>query len=439
MIELSLDMLQRARGDCRRLRFTLGDLLSSWLFTDDARQQEKLDPPSLPTDTGAVVVLFRRSDSLDFPCIAKGFGLPFRWRCDETPRNSCVPQSMIDESIRIRNMLEKQLQKKDPQFSLQSWWLDLHIGHEGISLRQLPFRCESAAIPLAAGLLLAIRDGRPSTNVLATGAIDNAGYIYSVDGYEEKLAAADALLPSGQKRLFFVPPADFTVARTVASTRDITLKTFDVNRPFYETLDSLLLEMDQPPEPAADLSTHISHANRLHLARNMFQRSDYYKKFIVEKRGEKIAQEQSFAQNLLSQSIEKLLLPVSLFPDNTMLSLAILKPKAVRLVVSGESNKHVDMLREFAQRLGISSEKPFLIPIEKEPISVSQIRELTEWLADCKGQRVVDFTPGTREMLAAVLIAGINSKAKLVYIRHKTLPEINSIQYGTEELVEFIP
>jgi len=51
------------------------------------------------------------------------------------------------------------------------------------------------------------------------------------------------------------------------------------------------------------------------------------------------------------------------------------------------------------------------------------------------GHAVVDITPGTREGLAICLLAARASGARIVYVKHQNIEKTNSIQYGTEELI----
>jgi hypothetical protein len=418
-------------SNCQKLKFYLGEELSSWLFSPQARVEAGLDIPRLPTNKGATVVLFRGCKPSS--CIADGFALPFRWRQGGDSADSQAPASIFAEAERVRDMLEAHLQEKDPGLSLQDWWLDLNLGHSGLNLKRFEATSESAAVPLAAGLLLALRGGHPSANVLSTGAIDNDGYIYSVNGYAQKLAAADILMPqsANAKRLFFVPPADFANARVDAQKYDIKLESFDANRPFYDTMETILSYMDQAPNADAPLNAHIAYANRLHLVRNSRDRSTYYKRYIVERLGSQTPKPTTI------ENLHKLLLPVSLYPENSMLSMAILKPRAVHLVCSRQSHKHFGELKKFAENIGIESVEQTLLPIEEQAVEPADIAKLTQWLsADLEGQCAVDFTPGNREMLAAVLAAGINSQAKLLYIRHSVVSGSNSVEYGSEQLVE---
>ncbi len=386
--------------------------------------------PKLPTGRGALVVLFRASESLGAP-IAEGFGLPFVWRSEGDSAQSLAPEALIRKAAEIRELLSQHL-KKD----LSSWWLDLNIRSRGLSLRKMELGVESAAVPLAAGLWLAVNDGQPGTQVLSTGAIDSNGYIRSVEGYSEKIDAAHRLLPHPEKdrRIVYVPPADFPDAVAHTEATHLTLKTFDVNRPIWQSLQGLLVDMDQPPALDAPLPSRIAYANRPHLARVMSARSKFYKEQLVEELGAQV----QMPTSLQHANIQRLLLPVSLYPDNAMLSLSILRPEAVMLVVSESSRTNVDDLTRFATKLGVQKVEEHVLPIEHRAVAEEDIAQLCAWLEQApSASRVVDFTPGTREMLAAVLAAGINTHAALVYVRHSMLPNSNSIEYGTETLETF--
>ncbi len=423
---ITFETLTRHQTHTNRLRICLGDELCSWMLKSEARKELGLETPRIPTDKGSLVVLFKRSERLE-GCIAKGYGLPFIWRQSGDPSNSRAPQAMIEKANRIKSFLGS---------SYANWWVDLHISATGISLRNLEMEVESAAVPLAAGLLLANNEGQPSPFVLSTGAINEEKYIDTVDGYEEKLLAVDTLIPVGESdRFFYVPSADLSIARKAAKNlgSTVTIKAFEVNNPFNRVMGSLLIDMDQKPLPSASFETHRLYANRPHIVFSP-TRSSYYKKYLVRTIGEKVPK----PPELRNATVQKLLLPVSLRPDNTFLSLAIHRPEAVNFVVSNSSRKQLDKVSEFASSLGIKSITHKLVPIEDEAVQVSTIQDLQQWLEGAPQEgRVVDFTPGTREMLAVVVAAGIASQAHLVYVRHSMVPETNRIEFGTEELAVF--
>lgn len=432
-MKITWEQLKEAAGDEEYIVDILEVGLAPWLIDPARREELGVNRPRIPGEQGSLVALFCKKEPL--PALASGFGLPLRWSTNK-PARPRLPAEILERAEHVKALLNS-----------PGWYLDLAL--PGYDLSELRMPAESIDVPLAVGLKLALLGGSPSPYVLSTGKIEN-GYVEAVDGIAEKVKAADDLLQQDPLykdsnrpgRRLFVPSgnvreAEEAIEKLSESKRPpIHVESFLAGKKLEKNLKTMLAYLDQPPLEQS-IEALIDFANRPHITSDPPRRGDLYKEYLVRALGASIREDKD---RYLSewpewQEVGRLLLPVSIYTDNAILSLVTHRPKEVAFVFSKESErKNKEALLALAQELGI---KPFpvLLPIEERDVSLEDIQKMAKWLATCpQGERMVDLTPGTREMSTAVMVAGEAVKAHIVYFWHKNDENSNRILYGTERV-----
>lgn len=393
----------------------LGDKLAPWLLPG-------FDAPRLPNDPGSAVLLFRgERDPL-----APGFALPVIWLRGHRPAAPRLPNAILEQAGRVVRFLH-----------VSGYYLDLHPcidAHYGLA--ELPLTTESVALPLALALRLATLPdgpGRPSPCVLATGALNEDGYVSTVDGYEHKVPLAARLMAPDAEghRWLFVPQADLGAAKEEAKRARTELDVLGLRGEVPDCLGAALARLDAEPPDAATLEDLCEYGNRPHVRASYPVRSSFYARRLAQALGARLAESPEWPLRS-ALAVERLLLPVSLAPDNALLSVAAIRPRELKLITTSKSLRAASVVADKARSWGVEVTDNLKVFIEERDVRAEDVQAAVAWLSE-RRPSVVDFTPGTREVLALCVEAGRQAGSDRVYVKLDYFDD-NRPRFGTERL-----
>ena len=171
--------------------------------------------PSLPDSSGNCWVIF--TDPTEF--LADAFVLPLKWR--PGPSDTKVPLALRELAEQVAVVLGDWLQEKgaEPTWGIQ---LDDGGGLNGLDLIWWGIKPASGWAALAAGLITAVRQGRPETSIWATGVWNAETGRWRVDSatlpHKLRLAADEGV------QYLFVPSIQKNSAKVICEEEGLKLE-----------------------------------------------------------------------------------------------------------------------------------------------------------------------------------------------------------------------
>ena len=420
-----------AEQSAHALRHRIGTDLAAWVLRPEARERLTIARPTVPDAPGSAVVLF--APPCEDECrrvpegLAAGFGLPFQWR-DDGDHSPHLPRRMRDVADQVCEAL-----------GIQGW--GLHLGPalsdydlSGVELGD----CASAWAPLAASLLVRKEGGRPDPNVLATGRWTGQ-MIGRVDGLHEKFRAAADLCADPARRTIWVPAANWQDAsdlvRDQASPVRVEAYPARISRTAREALRKHLAALDVRPARDAPVGDLLRWANADYVVADPPARRAYYLEYLAEKLGERLGRNYPDAAK-----VDRLVL--TLGDVNVGLSVAVthaLRPRdGVWLLASKKAMSVCLVPYERAVRAVTPSVNCIELAADDPSDCARCAAELAAWLGGVPTGRlgVVEITGGTKEMTAVSVRAGQIARARILYLAHPMIKDVNQPRYGEERFIE---
>jgi len=193
--------------------------LSGWLLkpevlekaadylAEDSVWRERVKPwrqrPSLPQDVGSCWVVTVGMNAEKYPALREAAVLPLRWQRRPADTSPSGHDPRLPEDLRrIADRVIRQVAEEEPAVAEAGWRLVLGVNNfpTALGLDLLAGSYESAFVSLAAGLFLAVWEGKPDPTVWASGAWADGG-IQPVEGLLQKAALA----AQWGARVLFVP------------------------------------------------------------------------------------------------------------------------------------------------------------------------------------------------------------------------------------------
>lgn len=403
-------------GKARSLRPWLGGL-SRWVLTPEAREACDIDAPALPDHAGAAHALFVWDRSLqpllDAGLLAPAFALPLCWMAG------------TEDSPGLPGELAKQIapSARASVAGAAGWGLHLDGCLGEFDLSALHVSADSAWAPLAAGLFLALHGGRPSGRVFATGAWNGRG-VEGVDGIDHKIEAA-VRIAGDRKGAIYVPAANYDEADKHARGR-IEVESFAPGQAKpEESLSPLLSALAAPPPPGASLEERCNYANKPFVLMDRRGRQQFYRNHIVADLAGRLLKENPTEL----EHIDRLALGVSFQWELAVLVALALSPERCAFLCTPESEKRLGDIRE---KMGKPEDWGEVIVL-RDRSEIDARDRLMRFLKEGTS-RVVEITGGTKKMTAVLLVAGMRSGARTLYLRHEMMPGTQTQKYGTEKI-----
>jgi hypothetical protein len=188
--------VDRAAGELR-------GLAPYWLSDDalDLRSDVSGNPmprsrPELPIERGSCWPIFVNQSPETYCLLRKSMPLPLRW-AEHQNHDDRLPDSLLELAERVKADLTPEF----PEVGRNVWGLHHAVPHPPDLGSIKSIQPNSAWVSLAAGLVIAVKGGRPDPGVWASGAWTSRGWIDRVGDVEEKVAVAADF----GARMVFVP------------------------------------------------------------------------------------------------------------------------------------------------------------------------------------------------------------------------------------------
>lgn len=368
-------------------------------------------PPPLPDASGGCWVV-AVTQQQEFKALREGVVVPLRWKKGPCQDDSHLPKGLQETAQFVIRALKLSGEiKEEEQWCLVPAEEGLFTGPGRILFEG---NYASGWVSLAAGLLLAAGNGRPTRDVWATGCWKFETGVTAVESLEQKLKVAAEY----GARKFFVPASCVKGAREIVNRLDLGLQIESLNADSIKPraalapyLSALAVRAGRDDTPEARVATYM-------FINDQQESTEYYLDYIVEELADKVRQRINLPE---FRNCRYLITTVSDSYELVCLSHLVFRPEAsLILFTEARADRYkplADKAKEWLKGRNFDAQVRPLKSDSSQPLElVSEYQACVQELlgAERDGPLVIDITPGTKLMSVAWAYAAPET-ARLVY------------------------
>jgi len=389
--------------------------------------------PVLPEQTGGCWMMVAKRGGA--PLLNEAFVLPLLWR--PGPNDPRLPAALAALADELRGLLAEELD----DLRRTAWGLQLAPvdGLDGLDLSWLDVQAESGAAALAAGLIAAVRGGKPDRDVWATGAWDRNSGRWHVD--PDSLPAKIRLARDFRIRRLFVPRTSTAVVEQLAEAEGVLLEVMALNdtagtlRPeenrLYVAVRPYLYAWMPEPAPDDDLEVRQNYfLEAFHDRRDRREAARFYIACLVD---ELVSKRRAWLADCVDLRDWQPTHFVTIYSPSfelVYMGTRLFRPRSCLLI-------HTASLGRDAGELAAQLNSPQLHcqtrSVSNRPTAVEEIERALAQFVDGvdPSQVLIDLTPGKR-LMSLALQGAAPAGSRLLCWWHDTAEQFRRVIPGTE-------